>query len=558
MRIITKYMIREMIPNYFVGLAFFTIMMLVNEVFRLVKYVVEHNIPFGKVSQLFIFTIPYVLAITIPMAVLMASILTFGRLSSDSEVVALRGSGISLMRIIRPNLMFGVVLFGLTMIFFDTILPWGNLEYAKMRRQIFVRDPMADFEPRQVIRIGGRNLRFERQDPGTKRMYNIYITDREGSVTFARSGEFIEKRLLGNRMFLRFRLYDVSIQETEQRKSKNLLKTYAPVVVRSFVEHHSQMREVRKSARTMTVSELLNKIERDNKRSTKLLESAQKQVDRAKKQLHRARQDLESYRHAHPEEFVKKTKPGLPKRVASTRPGVWRQGMLRAVRFAWRTTQLYRDRFRKPSSTARRRKNLQARRARQAARRHSKQVRRPGRGKRPTLSSRNKKARTQRPKPPFGRRKRPAVRTPRGRPGGRPPGKQPARKRTVKNRSYYERKVASARSRVKHFRKQRELREKHKTAHPGDVYELHKKFALPFACLVFTVIGAPLGMYSRRSGRSMGFGFAIVVMIAYYFMLVLGRGWVQTRLVDPVFSAWMPDIFLGVIGVFLTIKKLLE
>ena len=58
MKILTRYMLRSLIPNYFTGLAFFTVILLVNEVFRLVKYVVERNIPFGRVSQLFVFTIP--------------------------------------------------------------------------------------------------------------------------------------------------------------------------------------------------------------------------------------------------------------------------------------------------------------------------------------------------------------------------------------------------------------------------------------------------------------------------------------------------------------------
>ena len=65
-------------------------------------------------------------------------------------------------------------------------------------------------------------------------------------------------------------------------------------------------------------------------------------------------------------------------------------------------------------------------------------------------------------------------------------------------------------------------------------------------------------MFSRRSGKGMGFGYGIIVVIVYYFMLLLGQGWVSNRTLGPVFAAWMPDLFLGVIGIMLIYKKLTE
>ncbi|HPN81922.1 MAG TPA: LptF/LptG family permease, partial [Spirochaetota bacterium] len=264
MKILTRYMLRSLIPNYFTGLAFFTVILLVNEVFRMVKYVVERNIPFGRVSQLFIFTVPYVLALTIPMAVVIASILTFGRMSSESEVVALRGSGISLMRILWPNLFFGIILFGVAMLFYDTVLPWGNTRYTEMRSSIFIRDPMADFEAGQVVRIGNQTLRYEREDEGTKLMHNVYITSPDGGVVFAKRGEFIEKRLLKDKMFISFRLHDVTIDENDKKEPEQLLRTHAPTVIQTFVEPFQQVQEVARNARTMSISELWAKMQRDD------------------------------------------------------------------------------------------------------------------------------------------------------------------------------------------------------------------------------------------------------------------------------------------------------
>ena len=128
----------------------------------------------------------------------------------------------------------------------------------------------------------------------------------------------------------------------------------------------------------------------------------------------------------------------------------------------------------------------------------------------------------------------------------------------VQNRAWHERQVNDARLRLKNARNRRQIRNSLTGMQAGDVYELHKKVSLPFACFIFTIIGAPLGMFSRRSGKSAGFGYGLGIMFFYWFLLVLGKGWVLTGTMGPVFSAWMPNVFLGVIGAVLIVKKIRE
>ncbi|HOG65247.1 MAG TPA: LptF/LptG family permease [Spirochaetota bacterium] len=473
MKILTRYMLRSLIPNYFTGLAFFTVILLVNEVFRMVKYVVERNIPFGRVSQLFIFTVPYVLALTIPMAVVIASILTFGRMSSESEVVALRGSGISLMRILWPNLFFGIILFGVAMLFYDTVLPWGNTRYTEMRSSIFIRDPMADFEAGQVVRIGNQTLRYEREDEGTKLMHNVYITSPDGGVVFAKRGEFIEKRLLKDKMFISFRLHDVTIDENDKKEPEQLLRTHAPTVIQTFVEPFQQVQEVARNARTMSISELWAKMQRDDGARIKLLDEAKKRLGVLQKDLTGSRRRLEE---------IYNQDPSIP----------------RAHREALQNT------------------SAQAQVSKKGAIVPDTQDRKTAPG---SVGS-------------------PAL-----------PGEQANLERRVSELG------AQARNQEKRVR---ELETSKNYVLADDVYEFHKKFAIPFACFVFTIVGAPLGMFSRRSGRGMGFGWAIIVLIVYYVLLTLGQGWAVSNKLAPALSAWLPDIFLGIIGAFLVLKKLRE
>ena len=78
--------------------------------------------------------------------------------------------------------------------------------------------------------------------------------------------------------------------------------------------------------------------------------------------------------------------------------------------------------------------------------------------------------------------------------------------------------------------------------------ELSKKFAIPFTCLLFGLLGAPLGIYSSRSGRSGSFATSILVILLYYMGLIFMQNMAKAGAVEPYSSIWIPNfIVLGVI-----------
>jgi lipopolysaccharide export system permease protein len=72
--------------------------------------------------------------------------------------------------------------------------------------------------------------------------------------------------------------------------------------------------------------------------------------------------------------------------------------------------------------------------------------------------------------------------------------------------------------------------------------EFHKKFAVPFACLIFGVLGVPLGITSRRSGKSRGFSVGIGVVLLYYVLQLAGDALGETGRIPPVVGAWAPNM----------------
>ncbi|MBZ5696488.1 MAG: LptF/LptG family permease [Acidobacteriia bacterium] len=102
MRLLDRYICREVISHAFLGLAVFTFVFFVPQLVRLMDLIVRHSGGIGTVALLFLCTLPPVLGFTLPMGILVGVLIGLGRLSADSEIVALHASGISLRRLLLP------------------------------------------------------------------------------------------------------------------------------------------------------------------------------------------------------------------------------------------------------------------------------------------------------------------------------------------------------------------------------------------------------------------------------------------------------------------------
>jgi lipopolysaccharide export system permease protein len=108
------------------GIGVFTFILLTARMLKLVELVVNRGVPVGQIVKLFAYILPAFLEVTVPMALLLAVLLSFGRLSSDSEIVALKTSGISLYQMIVPVLFFTIAVYGMSLFVAAYARPWGN------------------------------------------------------------------------------------------------------------------------------------------------------------------------------------------------------------------------------------------------------------------------------------------------------------------------------------------------------------------------------------------------------------------------------------------------
>jgi len=96
-----------------------------------------------------------------------------------------------------------------------------------------------------------------------------------------------------------------------------------------------------------------------------------------------------------------------------------------------------------------------------------------------------------------------------------------------------------------------------KNARKLDV-EFHKKLSIPFSCLVFVLLGAPLGIRSRRGGIGIGAGIGILVFLIYYLFLVGGEQLGDRGIVAPAAAMWAPNVVFGSLGLLLTLATARE
>ncbi len=82
------------------------------------------------------------------------------------------------------------------------------------------------------------------------------------------------------------------------------------------------------------------------------------------------------------------------------------------------------------------------------------------------------------------------------------------------------------------------------------VSEMHKRYAQPFSCLAFIIIGLPLGIRSRRREKSIGYGVGLLIIILYYTIFVASESMILNKKISPLIGHWIPTVTIFVLGLY--------
>jgi len=120
------YILKEILPIFLIGIMVFTIILLMDKMLKLIELIVTRGVSLSDILMLLLFLSPSFLVFTIPMSVLLSTLISFGRLSGDSEITAFKASGLSLYQLFLPVCIFSIAAYLLTTVCVFYGLPWGN------------------------------------------------------------------------------------------------------------------------------------------------------------------------------------------------------------------------------------------------------------------------------------------------------------------------------------------------------------------------------------------------------------------------------------------------
>lgn len=143
-RILTRYILIEVLQHGAIGLALFTFVIFMRDLGRLLELIVRNSAPLPSVAEIFFLTLPTALTVTLPMAVLVGILIGLSRLAADSEVTAIRASGMGSLMFVRVVSIFAIALWIAAM--FNTVYVAPRSAAALARLQDKLKSSQAGFE----------------------------------------------------------------------------------------------------------------------------------------------------------------------------------------------------------------------------------------------------------------------------------------------------------------------------------------------------------------------------------------------------------------------------
>ncbi len=438
--LIERYILKQLARPFLLGVFVVTFLLSMDFLLDYLDLFLGKGIDLGSVLKLFFLGLGWMLALSVPCGVLVGVLMTYGRLAQDSEIIAMRASGISPLRAVRPTIVAGLALFVAMVFFHNDVLPDMNHAFANLMLAINKKRPTVEIQEGVFIdSFPGYNLFIGNLDDRTGLMRDILIYDSsrkdEAPRTIrARRGRLEFDPATG---VLSLHLEDGEIHEAGRDRS--------PV--------YRKMDFQRQTLNIRVIQEALDQSGRRTRGQRELDIPAMK-IKVAELEEERARYD----------ERCRAALEKLGLDSVAELPGV--------------------------------------------------EVARPWHLKLAALV--------------------------RGRPPA-PPALPDSFWTPVNRRLAEEAKLTQMQS----------------TAASKKVsqywVEIHKKYSIPFACVVFTLVGAPLGIRARRGGLAAGF-ISVGFFIFYYLCLVGGEQLADRDYADPWLAMWLPNIVLGVLGAWLTAK----
>ncbi len=503
MRLLSRYVLRQLAAPFVFAVAALTSIMMLNQIAKRFGGLVGKGLPWTVIGEVFLLSLPFIVAMTLPMAVLLAVLYAFTTLASSNEITAMRASGVSIGQLLRPVFAAALLLTAADFAFVDQGLPATNLRLKALQFDIGRKRPTLTFAEETLNEVTPNSLFLQagRIFPEDGRLRDVTIYEMSGQqgqgrqVIYADSGKMGFEASLTD---LYLTLYSGSILQFKGADPGLFQLTYFTVntirvrSVGNTLERSGD--DVPKSEREMTTCEMLVVVN-DTVSTIRSLTG-----ERAA----RLEQDLRSLL----------ALPRAPAAEASPpRRPPWCERLKSTGRRLLPETAEAQAAAQRPTGRPPR---AQAGEIPQWKRDLLKERVKSLEGD--TLASPTDSAAVANPRPP---------RTEYGEGG-----------RQVALASWVD--VKNTQDGIKAARRTAD----------GFLVEVHKKYAITLACLVFVLVGIPLALRFPRGGMGLVLGGGLGIFALYYVSLTAGEPLADSGILPPALVMWAPNVVFTILGLF--------
>ena len=260
MRRLDRYILSEILGPLSLGFFVYTTILLLQALFKSAELIIRSGVEASTVGRLLLLSLPWIVVMTIPMSFLFGILIAVGRLSSDSELVAIRASGVSLFSLYRPILVLSVLLTGLNVYLMTEVLPGGNQALQQLRLEILTQSITEEVEPRiPHTSWQDKVLYIFESPPGENRWRGLFLSDavptRQSEVVIADWGQ---ARNVGDEVLL-------SLNNAVTHRLDHLQPEQYDLVLHSDLDlrvaalTQRAVTSVKRSLRELTVRELISR-----------------------------------------------------------------------------------------------------------------------------------------------------------------------------------------------------------------------------------------------------------------------------------------------------------
>ena len=438
MGLLSRYFIREMIMPFFFSLLMITFLLFINFLLRAIDRFLGKGLEILTILGYLFLNLAWIIALSVPMAVLLATLMTFGRLSEDNEINAMRASGISFLSIIRAPLLFGISIATLLVIFNNFILPDMNFHARLLSGDIYRKRPDMNIEPGIFIdNLPDYSMIIGSKEGDIMSDIRIFSKGKKESQTSIHSKTGTLSTL--SDAFL-LTLFDGEIHELENKDFTNyrrIIFDIHKIIIPADDLLLNRRDSSNRTDREMTIPMIMNKVE-NYKKKLSVVET------RLKGTFSRTLGD-------------------------SLLPSSLEEGM--------QIVSLAKDSIRSDSTIKK--------------------------------------------------------------------GALHKKERQLRN---LERQIKNEFGLIYSYLK----------GHNKYLVEVHKKFSIPFACILFVLLGAPLGVMAKKGGFAVSTSLSFGFFLLYYILLIGGEELADRNQVSPEIGMWAPNVVLLMFAFYLIVYTIRE